>query len=223
MYLFDFDGTLVDSNFVWADIDRDFLARRGLAPTAEYTDFVAHSIFPAAARFTREYYQLPDSPEEIMAEWMSMARRAYGATIPLKPGAREYLLRCRDEGAELTLFTSSQPELCRLCLNRHGLTALFRHVVFAQELGVEKRDPRCFPLLGEHLGTPLSRCILFDDSPAACRSAMAAGLTVVGVRDGFFLPEEDQVRAASHRYITGFDQLLAEPFPPPVPGRTADW
>ena len=223
MYLFDFDGTLVDSNFLWVDIDRDFLARRGLAPTAEYTDFVAHSIFPEAARFTRDYYRLPDSPEAIMDEWMSMARRAYAETVPLKPGAREYLLRCRRAGRELALFTSAQPELCRSCLEHHALTALFDHIVFAQELGVEKRDPRCFPLLGERLGTPLSRCILFEDSPAACESARDAGVTVVGVRDGFFLPDEARVRAAAHRYVTGFPELLAAPFPPPVPGRTADW
>ena len=223
MYLFDFDGTLVDSNHVWAEIDLEFLARRGLTPTPDYTQFVAHSIFPEAARFTRAYYSLPDSEQAIMDEWMAMARHSYACTIPLKPGAREYLLRCRQGGRELALFTSAQPELCRACLNRHGLEALFHHIVFAQELGVEKRDPRCFPLLGRHLRTPLSRCILFDDSPAACRSAMEAGLTVVGVQDSFFLPEEEQVRAASHRYITGFDQLLSEPFPPLIPGRTADW
>ena len=35
MYLFDFDGTLVDSNGVWVEIDNGFLARRGLTPTRE--------------------------------------------------------------------------------------------------------------------------------------------------------------------------------------------
>ena len=47
MYLFDFDGTLVDSNGVWVEIDNGFLARRGLTPTREYSDTVGHSIFPS--------------------------------------------------------------------------------------------------------------------------------------------------------------------------------
>ena len=56
MYLFDFDGTLVDSNGVWVEIDNGFLARRGLTPTREYSDTVGHSIFPIAAQFTKDYY-----------------------------------------------------------------------------------------------------------------------------------------------------------------------
>ena len=36
MYLFDMDGTLIDSNSVWKDVDREFLARRGLPYTKAY-------------------------------------------------------------------------------------------------------------------------------------------------------------------------------------------
>ena len=65
MYLFDFDGTLVDSNGVWVEIDNGFLARRGLTPTREYSDTVGHSIFPIAAQFTKDYYCLDMTPEAI--------------------------------------------------------------------------------------------------------------------------------------------------------------
>ena len=89
MDLFDFDGTLVDSNGVWVDVDNGFLARRGLTPTREYSDAVGHSIFPIAAQYTKDYYHLDMSPEEIMAEWLDMARDAYAHQVPLKPGAGE--------------------------------------------------------------------------------------------------------------------------------------
>ncbi len=221
MYIFDLDGTLLDSNQIWMDIDLAFLSRRGLTLTQEYNDFVIHSIFPIAAQFTRDYYHLPDSPEQIMDEWRSMAYTAYSSTIPLKAGAKAYLSRCFQSGGQTALFTASEPVLCRAALERHGLTSLFHHIVFAQELGVEKRAPTAFPLLGKHLGVPLSDCILFDDSPEACARAREAGLTVIGVYDEFFAGAEQAVRAACHRYITGFDQLLAEPFPLQVPGKTA--
>ena len=54
MKLFDFDGTLVDSNGVWEEIDITFLARRGLTPTREYSELVGRSIFPIAAQITRD-------------------------------------------------------------------------------------------------------------------------------------------------------------------------
>lgn len=63
MYLFDMDGTLIDSNDVWKDVDREFLARRGLPYTKAYYEGVAHTIFPLAAKYTKEFCNLPDSEE----------------------------------------------------------------------------------------------------------------------------------------------------------------
>ena len=72
MLLFDMDGTLIDSNGVWKNVDREFLARRGIAYTHAYYEGVAHTILPLAAKFTKEYCRLTESCEEIIAEWMEI-------------------------------------------------------------------------------------------------------------------------------------------------------
>ena len=208
MKIFDFDGTLVDSNYVWVDVDIAFLAQRGKKPTAEYTEFVAHAIYPTAAKFTKEYYGLSESEESIMAAWTELAREAYGVHVPLKEGAREYLEQCAGRGETLALFTAGFPELCRLALDRHGLTPYFSGVFFAQDFGLEKRDPRAFAALTDRLGAKPEDCVMFDDSPRNCLSARTAGLTVVGVYDRFFGGVQEQVRANSHRYIRSFAELL---------------
>ena len=104
MKLFDLDGTLIDSNGIWVDVDLRFLGRHGLTPTEEYTYAVGHSIFPVAAEFTRDYYGLDLTPEEIMEEWLSMAGDAYaheggcpGLSLPLRPrrGAHGHRHRLR--------------------------------------------------------------------------------------------------------------------------------
>ena len=87
MYLFDLDGTLIDSNGIWAEVDRTFLARRGYPYTKEYYEGVAHTIFPLAAVFTKEYCHLSESTDEIMAEWMELAKDNY-AHVALKPHVR---------------------------------------------------------------------------------------------------------------------------------------
>ena len=46
MQIFDMDGTLIDSNGIWKDVDTAFLAKRGLPYTKEYYEGVAHTIFP---------------------------------------------------------------------------------------------------------------------------------------------------------------------------------
>lgn len=206
--IFDFDGTLVDSNGVWADVDIRFLRERGKTPTAEYTEFVAHAIYPTAARFTREYYGLSESEEEIMDGWTALAREAYQFHVPLKEGAAEYLRRCAGRGERPVLFTAGFPELCRLALARHALESCFSQILFAQDFGLEKRDPRAFRALTARLGAEPGDCVMFDDSPRNCLAAKTAGLKVVGVYDRFFDEVQDQVRTNSHRYIRSFLELL---------------
>ena len=175
MYLFDFDGTLVDSNGVWVEIDNGFLARRGLTPTREYSDTVGHSIFPIAAQFTKDYYCLDMTPEAIMAEWLDMARDAYARQVPMKPGTEAFLARCAAAGEPMALLTACVPELCRAALARHGLEGYFRQIIFVQELGLEKRNPEAFTRSLALLGAEAGDCTLFEDSPGACRAAQAVG------------------------------------------------
>ena len=72
----------------------------------------------------------------------------------------------------------------------------------------EKGDPRTFPLILDRLGAAPADCTLYDDSPAACAAARAAGLTVVGVYDPFYAGHEAAMRRTCHRYIGSFTELL---------------
>lgn len=206
--IFDLDGTLLDSNHVWIRVDEAFLSQRGKTPTKEYLEFVAHAIYPTAAKFTKEYYDLSESEESIMDAWTALARDAYEFHAPLKEGAGEYLARCAARGERLALFTAALPELCHLALYRHGLERSFERVVFAQELGLEKQDPRAFTVLTQQLGAKPDSCVLFDDSPRSCRAAKDNGLWVVGVYDSFFASAWEKVQENSHRCIKSFLELL---------------
>ena len=73
MLIFDLDGTLIDSNGIWLEVDKTFLARRGAPYTKEYYEGVAHTILSNCAVFTKEYLGLSESCEEIIAEWMDLA------------------------------------------------------------------------------------------------------------------------------------------------------
>ena len=210
-YLFDLDGTLIDSNGIWIDVDTVFLARRGMPYTAEYAEGVAHTIFPLAAKFTKTYCNIEDSEEEIMAEWMELAGDRYSKTVELKPFIADYLQKCRENGIRMSLLSSCVPEHGRAVLSRYGLTDYFEHLIFATDLGMEKSDPRIFHEAAKICGVNAEDCVLFDDSSRSCRSAKQAGLKTVGVYDHMFRREEDQLRAECDRYIKNFEELLNKP------------
>ena len=142
MLLFDMDGTLIDSNGVWKNVDREFLARRGIAYTHAYYEGVAHTILPLAAKFTKEYCRLTESCEEIIAEWMEMARDAY-AHVTVKPGVRAYLKQCRAEGRRMAVVTSSVPEHCRTALTHLDLMKYFEVSLWPTTWGWRKRTRPC--------------------------------------------------------------------------------
>ena len=208
MQIFDMDGTLIDSNGIWKDVDTAFLAKRGLPYTRAYYEGVAHTIFPLAAKFTKEFCHLPESEEAIMAEWMDMAGDLYGTSVPVKPGVRAYLEKLRDAGERMMVVTSAVPVHCRTALTHLGLMPYFERIVFAQELHREKKDPALWQLAAETAGVSTEDCTLYDDSVEACRGAKAAGMRAVGVYDPFFAATETEMRAVCSRYIRSFEELV---------------
>lgn len=208
MYIFDLDGTLTDSNGLWGDVDNAFLSRRGLVATDEYTEAVGRAIFPTAAQYTKEYYHLDEDPQSIMDEWEELARYQYTHVVPLKAGAKELLEKCRAEGIPMSLFTACRAPLCMATLRRFGIENYFDHIVFAEEIGLEKHDPRCFTRLCELIGEEPANCTLFDDSPSNCATARAAGMAAVGVYDFFYSPRWDEMQKICTRCVHSLEELL---------------
>lgn len=196
MYFFDLDGTLLDSNGIWLDIDMEFLGRHGIAPVPEdYTDYVTHHAFPDAAAYTRQYFGLAMSPEEIVTAWNAMAREAYAARLELKPGARRFVERAREAGVRCALLTSCMPDLCQAALKRHGLSPLLEQVLTTARLGLEKRDPALYREAARLCGEAPEDCVLFDDSPVYLSAARDAGWQVCGVADPIFEGRGEELAA----------------------------
>ena len=208
MLIFDMDGTLIDSNGIWREVDIAFLEKRGLPYTREYYEGVAHTIFPLAAVFTKEYCQLEESCEEIMAEWMEMAGDMYATSVTVKPGVVAYLEQCRARGERMMVLTSSVPEHCRTALTHLDLMQYFEKIIFAQELGIEKKNPECFKKAAAIMDVKSEDCTVYDDSVAACRGAKTAGMQVVGVYDTYFDMTVEEMQQVCDKDIRSFEELV---------------
>ncbi len=211
MYFFDLDGTLLDSNGIWLDIDVEFLHRHGVDPVPEdYTDYVTHHTFHDSAEYTRRYFHLSLTAEEIVAEWRDMAHRAYARQLELKPGARAFLERAIGAGRRCALLTSCMPDLCRAALDCHRLFPLLERVFTTAELGLEKRDPALYRQVAGLCGEVEKDCVLFDDSPVYCAAAKEAGWQICGVPDPLFAHRMEEMAALCgvERFPFSFSQPL---------------
>lgn len=208
MTIFDLDGTLIDSNGVWLQIDLNFLAQRNLPYTRAYSEYVSHAPYRDAAAYTKAFFNLPESVDTIVQIWSDMALEAYSSTIELKPGVLPYLTALRDKGETMAIATSCMDHLCDAVLEQTGIRSFFSSVTTVRETKLGKRSPELFLLAAQKERADPKDCIVYEDSPVACQSARLADMQVVGVYDPFFAKEEPEMRRICQTYIYSFFDLL---------------
>jgi len=206
-YIFDLDGTLLDSMGVWKKIDIDFLSRRGIIAPKDYTDAVLTMTLPEAAAYTINRFTLTNSADELVQEWHKMAISAY-ETIAMKPYAKEYLLALKKQGAKLAVATSSSLELFEPALKYHGIYDLFNAICTSDEVGCNKSCPDIFLLAADKLAVNPCDCVVFEDILAAVRSAKSIGMTVYGVYDASSQADWEEIVRLADDVIIDFREML---------------
>ena len=211
MYFFDLDGTLLDSNGIWLQIDVEFLGLYGITPVPkDYTEFVSHNSFSASAHYTKQRFGLPMSVDEIVVQWQAMAAEHYAHHLPMKPGARELLLALAARGESLAVLTSCVPHLCSSALERLDILRLFHSIHYSHLMGIEKSEPELYLQLAALEGRAPHDCVLFDDSPDYCAAAKKAGWQVWGVWDSLFDFRKQEMKAlcGEDRYLISLESVI---------------
>ena len=209
--IFDYDGTLADSMWLWDKVDRNYIKNHHIETNIDIGQAVRNFSFRECADFFIREFHLTDPPEVIMAEWNAMALHAYGHDILLKDGVREFLEVCKKSGYPMAIVTSNHPENVKANLRLHGLSDYFSPIITADEAGYNKTQPELFSYAANAMHLSPSECVVFDDIYSAISAAKKAGLYTVGVFDARTTEEDTKnMKNAAHRYIRSFQELLEE-------------
>lgn len=207
--IFDFDGTLADSMWVWDEVDRRFFESRGIPFTPEYGEIIAMLGFEGGADYTIERFHLDESPEDIIEEWKETAGDSYATQVMLKPGAADYLRHCKQEGLPIAIATSLQRNLLEPALKNNGVFGLFGAICVCDELGVGgKSTPRVYEEAARQIGVPLQRCAIFEDVVTPARTAKRTGAYVVGVYDEHKQQATDELRGIVDLFVNSWFDLF---------------
>ena len=208
-YLFDFDGTLVDSMPTFVSAMLRILDENGIV----YGEDLVKTITPLGLNGTAEYYRnrlgLQMSKEALMDLMKTYMLDAYFHTIPAKPHVETVLRELKSQGASLNVLTASPHITLDACLKRLGLWGLFDNVWSCDDFHTTKADPNIYVMAAQRLGFPMESVLFLDDNLDADKTAKKAGMAVCGVYDESSRDYIAQIQAATDHYIFDFSELPA--------------
>lgn len=202
--IFDLDGSLVDSMWIWQEIDIEYLGRYGIGLPPGLQSKIEGMSFHETAVFFKKTFSIPDSLEEIKRTWNEMAWDKYMHEVPLKPGIPEFLKGCRDRGIKLGIATSNSRELVENIAAVHSLKDYFSCIVTGCDVERGKPSPDIYFAAAEGLQVPCGRCLVFEDIIPGIRAGKSAGMKVCAVEDEYSVPDRETKKALADYYIEDY-------------------
>lgn len=210
-YLFDFDGTLVDSMPTFISTVLGILDEHKIP----YHDEIIRILTPLGADGTAEYFtkQLGiNVPREQISQTIKQyIRDAYFYKIPAKNNVIPVLKELKRRGVRLNILTGSPHVTLDVCLKRLEMWDLFDNVWSCEDFNTTKADPNIYVMAAERMGTTVDQVLFLDDNPDADKTAKAAGMIVCGVYDESLANYVDQMKEIDDFFIYDFSELLELP------------
>ena len=207
--IFDIDGTLVDSNGMWAEIDMEYFNVLEIPMPPTIQKDISGMSFTEVAIYFKETFHIEDkSIEDIKLDWVRMAYEKYLYEIKERPGSKEYMKFLKDQGIKIGCATSNEKRLAQAALAPHGFLEKVDVVRTACEVSKGKPAPDIYLKVAEELGVDPKNCLVFEDIPHGIRAGKAAGMTVVAVKDEASKKDFDEIMALCDYYIEDFYDVL---------------
>lgn len=208
-YLFDFDGTLVDSMPYFVGLMLRILDENGV----KYEKDIVKIITPLGYAGTARYFRtlgIDATVDELMAKMQEYAKEAYTYKIGEKAKVTETLKILKENGAGLNILTASPHSALDPCLKRLGLFELFDNVWSCDDFGTTKSDPEIYRAAAKRIGVDAGEVIFVDDNVNAVKTAKEGGMISYGIYDDSSSDFVDQMKEVSDRYLMSFEELLSE-------------
>ncbi len=205
--IFDLDGTLIDSMHIWKKIDVDFLSKRGVTVPRDYMDAIAHLCAYDTAIYTINRFNLKDTPEALMKEWIDMAIGEY-SSVKFKPGAGKYIEHLKKKSIKIAIATATEPVIVQAVLEGHNLKEYVDTVVTVSEVKRGKGYPDIYLKCAENMNLLPEECIVFEDIFMGIKGAKEGGFYTVGVYEECSLANLDKIKVLSDKFIHSFDEMI---------------
>ena len=206
-FLFDFDGTLVDSMPTYTSVMLRILDENNI----QYGNDIIKTITPLGYLGSAKYFNklgvsLPE--EELVSIMKRYAYDEYAYNIPAKTNVITTLKKLKEQGADLNVLTASPHSVLDVCLKILGILDIFTNVWSCDDFNTTKADVNIYKMASQRLGKSVEDILFLDDNYNADKTAKEAGMKVCGVYDESSKDSVDEIKSVTDHYIYDFSEIL---------------
>ncbi len=199
-FIFDLDGTLLDSMHVWQDVGDAFLKEQGVHQVPPHLNETLKQMDAyQSAEHLCEVFGFTQSPDEIVAALVAKMEFYYREKMLLKEGALTFLQEHRN--IPMCIATATRYSLARAALQRLGIEDYFVDILTTEGVGQGKQSPEIYMQAAAKLNTDIASCAVFEDALHAAETAKKAGFYVVGVSDKSSAKDEMALRSVCDVFV----------------------
>ncbi len=201
--IFDLDGTILDSMFIWDTIGEDYLRSLGKEPKENLAETFKAFTLRQAAAYYRNNYGIDLSAEKIVEDINNMVAEIYRTKVVLKPGVSDFLKRLQVSGVKMCVATVTDRSITEDVLTRLNVRNYFSEIFTCAEVGYNKETPEIYREALKQLGTAKTETVVFEDAFHAVKTAKEDGFRVAAIYDSHE-PNQNEMKEISDYYITDF-------------------
>lgn len=209
-FIFDCDGTLVNSSPVWGHAQTELLRRHGIDVTVDDFAQFEHLSLEDECQAYHDTWGIGTNGEELYRELSDILMEGY-SKVPPREGLLAFLEQAKAAGIAMCVATSTPAELVQPALVGAGLDRHMEFITTTGEAGHSKQFPDVYELalrrLEERHGHKFECAWVFEDAVFGLKSSGTAGFKRVGIYDPHGRMERDEVRANCDIFIDSYEDL----------------
>ena len=203
--IFDFDGTLFDSMFIWNTAGEMYLRSIEKEAEADLQKVLKPLSLFQSAQYIRERYQISLSVEEIMNGINRTVEDFYFHTVQPKECVVAFLEQMKKQGVKMCIATATDRYQVEAALKRCSMESFFSEIFTCTDVGYGKDEPIIFQKAMDYLGTTRANTVVFEDAYHAAKTAKADGFITVAVFDSNET-KQDELHSVSDCFLENYIQ-----------------
>lgn len=205
--IFDLDGTLIDSMYLWDSLAYEVLKDLGYKADKDLYKELREMNLEESMVYLKEKFKMTEELSEIKKLTYKKMKEYYKYKFELKPNTREFLESLKKENIKLAIGTTSLEEFVVLILKRLEIEDYFLFIQTEGNTSLKKSNPNFYKKALERLGTDLDKTWVFEDALYGIKSAKKGNFKVVGIGDKSSKDDLKAIKKLSDIYIEDFNDL----------------